>query len=369
MIKPLDFSDLVRRLRKVDRHMVALLGQSMLLWKQIADATGEPPGSAERLNLGTERLREAQGWAVEYGLNPDFVKSLMDLVMDESRKVEPDDLQQPPKNVTEGEMSDLRANLLALTARVAATYDQTFDSHFFATQTYRRFESELIDSVLSGVDDRSSALDLGCATGAYACRLSFLFSRVVGYDISPSMIDYAKQSPREKRREALSFVTADLDDSIPENDSSTAFILMNLGTASEVKDAGVLLEEIHRTLKIGGKAVLSFYNSDALVYKWEFIPWALSLAAEMNTRRNCLDVHIDREVFSIYAKAYSLQEIKDLLPPGLKLIQSVTYPTISSVLPDGLFDGEFIRDSVEDFDHQLNPLQLGNYLLVVCEKS
>jgi len=361
-----EFSDLVRRLRKTDNNLIALLAQRMHLSQQIAYAI-DKQGHDRAQDFKKERLQEGRNWAAQYGLNPDFVEALLNLVIiiDETRLA---GLQTNPEIARDGEISELRANLLALTARVAASYDQSFDKHFFATKAYRRFESELIDSVVAGQNDRCLALDLGCATGAYACRFSFLFSRVVGYDISPSMIDYAKRSVRNKRKEVLSFVTADLDNRIAEEDSSASLIVMNLGTASEVRDAGALLMEIQRLLKVGGKAVLSFYNGDALVYKWEFIPWDLSLAAEMNPRRNCLDVHVDQDVFSIFAKAYSIDDIKSLLPPSLKLTQSVTYPTASSILPNELLDEELIRDSVENLDHQLSSRLRGNYLIIVCEK-
>jgi ubiquinone/menaquinone biosynthesis C-methylase UbiE/chorismate mutase len=364
MMKPPELPDLTRRLRKLDRHMVALLAQRFVLNKQVADAAGD----SQRLEMDARRLQEVQGWALESGVDAELAKAFISVAMGSPSEDQTVRQQNDLYDNDALNFGDFRKNLLNLTDRIAPTYDNNFDTNFFATQSYRRFESALIDQVVAGLNDRSSALDLGCATGAYACRLSFLFSRVVGYDISKSMIDHACISPRDQREGTLSFKVADLDEGIPENDSSAAFILMNLGTASDMKDAGALLTEVHRVLKPGGKAVLSFYNSDALVFKCNFIPWALSLAAEMNPRRRCLDVHFGHEVFSIHAKAYTLSELERLLPAGLDIKQGVTYPTISSILPNEFFGEETVHNLVEDIDVQLRTHQQGNYLLVVCEK-
>jgi|GEM_PF-3613927 len=50
--------------------------------------------------------------------------------------------------------------------------------------------------------------------------------------------------------------------------------------ASDMRGIGKVIDETIRVLKPGGRFFFSFYNRDALVYRWEFLPWEAGLAAD-----------------------------------------------------------------------------------------
>jgi hypothetical protein len=77
----------------------------------------------------------------------------------------------------------------------------------------------------------------------------------------------------------VSFEQRDLDETIPLADSSVSFAVANFGAASELRPD--LLNELQRLLKAGGKALLSYYNKDALVNHWIY-PWPATIHSHLN---------------------------------------------------------------------------------------
>jgi ubiquinone/menaquinone biosynthesis C-methylase UbiE len=263
----------------------------------------------------------------------------------------------------------LKDNLLDLTSKVAPVYDEQYDTAFFATHSYLEFENHVLAQEINSLIDRGLALDIGCATGRTALALRSKFRRVIGYDISPSMIERARAKLAGSSTETLSFEQLDIEQGIPQPDASVSLIVMNMGTASDLLNIERILIEAQRVLVPNGKLFLSFYNADALMYRWEFLPWRISLAAEINIKKHCLDVHFDNEVFSIYARPYTVDEIKKLIPHGIELTKILTYPTISSILPDELFEDATIKESVAEIDRKLAESTAGAYIVAVGSRS
>jgi SAM-dependent methyltransferase/chorismate mutase len=361
--------ELLHRLRKIDRHVLALISQRVLLARRIAKTQTQTGGATRADVFGADVPQHIVMWAKDHGMAPELAIGLMKQLNDAALSpAEP--ARERHRGAEAQDPATLRANLLALTARIARDYDTKYDKQFFATGLQRLFESIFYERTIADVEDRELALDLGCATGSYARRMSFTFRKVIGFDISPVMVDYAKRSPRPSNPEVLDYREADLECGIPVGDASASMIVMSFGTASETGDLHRLLREIERVLKPGGKALLSFYNRDALAYRFESLPWPLSLAAEMDPRQGCVDVHVGEEVFRIQARAYSIGEVQSGLPPGLRLVLHHTFPTMSAILPNEFFeDEEEIRGTIEDIDDSLKQGSYGYYLITVIEKK
>lgn len=377
MIELLDLEELGVRLRKVDQHVVELLGQRMRLSLQVEEYKRQRKQPIFRGEVEKRRLDEAYEWAARYGLNPEFARSIFYAIIGESCKMQMIQLQgevdPAAKDLDEEQWhKQLKENLLRLTARCAPTYDEQYSATFYATRLHAEFEQHLIMEVCRGCRGEAPALDLGCATGRVAFMLGNYFAEVVGYDLSPDMVRIARSKygdapPNNKK---LRFEVADLEECIPQPDRTVALAVMSMGFASDLRLIRKVLREVHRVLVPGGMAFLSFYNAEALLYRWEFIPWPVGLAAEINLQKHCLEVRwAENEVYPIYARPYTLDEINNLMPRGLPILKTTTHPTICSILPDVLFDNEQVRDSIGAIDVKLADENSGAYITVIARKS
>lgn len=374
MIDLLTLEELGTRLTKVDRHIVALLAQRMHLALQVEEFKRRRREPIFRADVEDRRLEQARSWAKERGLNPNFAHAVLYLAINESCKVQIVQQQQHLGEIEEEYdaltwHNILKQNLLLLTSKVAHMYDDSYETAFFATRAYLEFENQVLEEQICSLEDRSCALDIGCATGKKSIELSKSFRKVIGYDISAPMIKQAAAKLCVAEIENVRFEQIDIEQGIPQADRSVSLIVMNMGTASDIPDLDKVLVEAQRVLKPGGKIFLSFYNAEALIYRWEFIPWPLGLAAEINIKKRCLDVHFKGEVFSVYARPYSINEIKKLIPDGIKISETLTYPTISSILPNEIFEEKIVQQSVTEIDRNLSRADSGAYLLVTGQKT
>ncbi len=371
MIRSLTLAQLGARIDQIDEFILILMAQRMRLALNVAACKGsqEPPQPIFRKDKEDERLQKAMVIGEKLGLKPNFVFAMLYSLIGESCKEQMIELQGTFKrlpDVKDDEWFDLlKQNLLELTEIIAPTYDEEYVGEFFASQQYREFEKRMIarDADLTGPYDL--AIDLGCATGEQSFQLASRFEKVIGYDISPTMIDQANRRLEfcKEHFPHVSFEQIDLEYGIPLPNDSVSFVLMNLGTASDIRNITSLITEIERVLVVGGGFFFSFYNADALVYKWEFLPWPLAVAAEVNRDKQCLDVHVDGKIFSVPARPYKIQEINNLFPASLDVTEILTYPTIGSVLPNRLLSTEEVRSAVSDADEHLSSLELGAYAI------
>lgn len=367
------------RLQVVDFLSVDLLKRRMDLALDVIDEKmrdAREKGITPKIfrpKIETKRLAEIAEHARKVGINPHFARAMLYSAIGESCKVQMVRLQKEAdragkKPPTEGQRNAaLRRNLLRLTRIIAPTYDASYDTSYPATSAYLQFEEKLIGRVIDQLPDHHVMVDLGCATGTLSCRMAKSFERVVGYDISPHMLGVARTKAATLGLRNVGFREADLEAGIPEADGSVSFVAMNLGTASDVRGIDAVISEIRRMLKSDGRFVLSFYNRDALIYRWAFIPWDMGLAAVVNVNRDCLDVHARGKILSVYAHAYTPQEV-DLLfdrQPRLTVGEVRTYPTMSSILPAELFkDSDGMQSAVAALDEQLSDGDTGAYIVV-----
>ena len=372
--RPPNLKELGKRLKSVDMLVVALLKRRMDLALQVGESKLLDGQKIFRESVESERLEQVRKEAVRVGLSPHFAASMLYQAINESCKQQMIQLQDIDGRTNKTQLTPdmeyalLKQNLLQLTAAWAPVYDASYDEAFFATHAYLEFENELLQREIGTLSPGGILVDLGCATGRIAVKLAGLFDRVVGYEISPHMIEVARA--REGLPENVLFVEADIEQGIAQPDNSVSFVVMNMGTASDVRDIESVLKETERVLKVGGKFFFSFYNHDALLYQWDFIPWPVGLAAEINLHKHCLDVHVGAEVLSVYARPYTVDEVIKLFPPSLGLFDPLTHPTIGAVLPQTLFEGRLaVQQSVTDIDKLLAESRDGAYIIVMGQKK
>jgi len=379
-----DLKQLGGRLSKVDQHIVALLRKRTDLVRQVEEWKSleavDPGGQAiVRQGIEAQRLEQFAKLAEDRGLSPDFAKVILWAIMAESCKVQIRQKQQ--RNPEEEALFEsdrqawyglLKQNLLRLTQTIAPVYDGMYGAQApFSTQLYMAYEREaLVRTIetLRGLGNLDVAVDLGCATGLSSFLMAPHFKKVHAYDIGPAMILRAKEKAASVGASNIAFEERDIELSIPLPADYASLVVMNLGTASDVLNLRVILSQIKRILKKDGRFILSFYNSSALFYNW-FIPWPVSLAAEVNPTRHCLDVHCGKEVFQVYARPYTVREVKSFLQGCQLTISDIgTYPTLASILPNEFFDEEEIVHTVRAIDRKLIDMEKGAYILVTGRK-
>lgn len=376
MFELLDLDQLGDRIAQVDQALVGLMARRMVLSLQVEEYKRGRGQKISRPAVETARLNKLSELAERLGLNPEFARAVFYFIIDESCKVQLIQLQEHADSNNEY-IDDalwhtlLKENLLKLTAQCAATYDLQYASGFYATKLHALFEHRMLDKISQQYPKNGLALDLGCATGRIAFALGHYFDRVAGYDISPHMIEIARnKSSKAAFPEKFAFEVADLEEGIPLPDASASLVVMSLGFASDLQALSKVLREVHRVLIQGGTALLSFYNAEALLYQWEFMAWPVGLAAEINRQKRCLDVHwTDGKIYSVYARPYSVDQIHDLMPRGLPITQITTHPTICSILPDVLFKNDVVNASMATLDEKLADGNMGAYITAIAKKT
>jgi len=137
-------------------------------------------------------------------------------------------------------------------------------------------ERPVIESLLGDLSN-TSALDLGCGSGVYATRLAARGARVVGVDLSATMLGLARDRARGA---ALELLVADISRPLPF--SSAQFDLVLTATALHyVEDLKSAMREIARVMRSEGRLIASVlhpmntarfpfqHSQDASLDNWE----------------------------------------------------------------------------------------------------
>jgi len=392
MDKPIELKDLGARLARVDMLLMSLLGRRMDLALEVGkNKASETDKKKQRIFNGgreSQRLKAVRTWAKKHRMNPHFAESFLYPIIGESCKQQMilfqnkrekskkknkknEDQQSTDIQIKKIWNKSLDRNLITLAKRWSETYDEKYDKAFFATQAYLQYEMEILEREIEQLPDKQNFLDIGCATGRLTFQLAPKFEQAVGYDISPHMIAKANERATREKTYRTCFKVADVQNGIQEPNNSVSLAVMNLGTASDVRELPKVLKEISRVLKPHGRFLLSFYNYEALLYRWDFIPWPTGLEAEINTAKECLDVHSGNKVLSIYAKPYTVNEVSEIVKGGITALNISTYPTVSAILPNDLFENQpKVQKSVIEVDKKLadSTLNGGAYIIVTGQK-
>lgn len=390
----LNLKKLDERFRRTDRMLMDIL-KVRLANGGLSDAVAEnkrnetPDGvfPKRRLSIEIDRITRMQKWAEENGINSNFAASLMYQIISESCLVQDEHMikkiREHAEKVNEADAEALYAyqqqNLLELTAAVAESYEENYGKGHFGSELYFQFEKKTLNSLISEDSlNRDLAIDLGCATGVMTFDIASRYKKVIGYDISPDMIAVANRKKKEKGLENVDFINEDIESGINLPDNSVSLVVMNMGTASDLKNTKGLIAEIKRVLKPKGKFFISFYNTKSLLNRVSFIPWPMPLSAHIDPDRRCLTVTHGDNVYFLHARPRTVEEVTDLLS-GFEA-DVLTYSTLASILPDILTEdcddkgnhqaNEEVRKYIKKIDNELShsPLNSGAYIIATGEK-
>ena len=382
------------RLRKVDELIVKILGVRLShggLSRCVAESkrkeTLDGIFNKRRQDVENHRIALIKKWAIENDIDPNFAAAIMYQMISESCRVQDeimyDKYQEHAVKINEEDPDIVyayqRANLLNLTKKISPYYDENYGKGFFGSRSYFDFEKKIIQKLIKEIPHHGVAIDLGCATGIISFEIAHAFEAVYGYDVSPEMIDFANSKNIEENSR-ITFLNSDIEEGLNLLENSVSLAIMNMGTASEIKNFNNFLKDLHKCLKPGGKFFLSFYNSESLLSKIGFVPWPMPLAASIDAEKRCLEVQHDNELFFLYARPRSVSGVRNLLS-DFKLDNVLTFPTLSSLLPSILLENE-ARDgiihqneaaqiAIQTIDSELShsASNCGTYIIVTGEKK
>jgi arsenite methyltransferase len=108
--------------------------------------------------------------------------------------------------------------------------------------------------LLGGIQPGSVVLDLGCGAGTdllIAAQMTGPSGRVIGVDMTTSMLERARASAREMRIDNLELHES-LIEALPLEDASVDVVISN-GVIDLVPDKDAVFDEIDRVLRPGGR--------------------------------------------------------------------------------------------------------------------
>lgn len=377
----LDLNKIGARLKRTDKFLIDILSIRLANGglSDFVAATKRKKDDVygiRRPEIENARIEAMKEWAISYGINPNFAAGLMYNIMSESclvqHEIMVDKYQKHESSIDENNPELVyefyQHNLLNLIASVTDSYDEGYGKGFLGSELYFAFEKSVLHDLITKLKNKSLAIDFGCATGIMANEMASRgFKKVIGYDLSPDMIKAAeaKAIPNSE------FINTDIEKGIDLPDNSVSLAVMNMGTASDIEDIEGVLKELKRCLTPDGKFLLSFYNSESLLARLGFIPWPLQQSARFDYETNCLEVHHNKKVYFLYAKTRDVDEVKTLLH-DFKIDNILTFPTIASVLPDIVLEGnENAREFIDQLDRELatSAMHCGNYIIVTGGKK
>jgi len=238
---------------------------------------------------------------------------------------------------------ELKESHKSLSAAAASTYDEIYESSNHATGIYMRYEEDLIHASLDHIPSKKVAAVLGSGTGRESFTLANHFEKVFGLDFAPEMTAQAQKNQKIRNVTNTHFMTLDVEhDPLPFANETVDFINSSFGMGSFVLNPANFFLEIKRVLKPGGRVIFSFYNSQAFVNQLE-LGWAPAISSRLNHKEEALEVQFAGDTFMIPVVAYSVVEIKAELENFFAIISITTFPSISSIFPQKLFENERMR--------------------------
>ncbi|MEZ4357831.1 MAG: class I SAM-dependent methyltransferase [Eubacteriales bacterium] len=148
-------------------------------------------------------------------------------------------------------------------ANVAA-WDELAKS-FYSNHPLPNWDTDaFLKQLLSEVEfsKHMSVLDIGCGTGAYSIALAEKAGKVVGVDLSPKMLEYAKMNVKEHKIENISLICGDFNEVLIEGKFDLVFAHMTPAVAdaatfekmlSYASKYCYLVKPVHRTDSVFGK--------------------------------------------------------------------------------------------------------------------
>lgn len=394
----LDLNKIGDRIRTLDRFLINVLkvrlsngGLSEAVAenkrKQSYEENHDGVFPKKRPQTENERIESMKKWAIHNGIDQNFAAGLLYNIMSESCRVQDDIMVEKHHNhaevIDEKNLDAVykyqRDNLISLARAVAPNYDKDYGEGFFGSKLYFSFEKNIIQEIIRDIPQKTLAVDLGCATGMISFEIAQKFDSVYGFDISPAMVECATNKITDATSH-VKFKKYDLEEGLDLPENSVSLAIMNMGTASEIRNFKGFLESLQKCLAPDGKFFLSFYNSESLLSKIGFVPWPMPLSACIDAEKRCLEVQHANKFYSLYARSRSVKEVEDLLS-NFEIDSIQTFPTLGSLLPNVLMENEDkdgvicpnndVRKTVKKIDLELSQsaIHSGTYIIVTGGKK
>lgn len=369
-------------LAAVDQTLVACVARRLQLNRQVLRAKraakdgSSPLGKIVRRGKERQRVQEIAELAAQLGVEPTLLASIEYMLIGESVKVQVEELSG--SGPTPPDAPKLRQNLLGLAASVAASYGKAGEAHGScpATEAVQRFETDTIAAAIDALEiERDLIVDVGCANGQELFRHAKRFSRGLGLDVSPEMVEAAIEAAKRRPEgqphasHPCTFINVDVESTgIPVKDGQASFAIVNNGTGSDFLDLPKVLAEIARVLRPGGRFFASFHNAAALASQGTPLPWVSAMRAVPDRERHTVLVRTaDGRAHEIHGRAYSRREVEQAMPISLQAISVMTFPHTLSLLPSGvLANNPGLRRALRKIDRALaaSEHEGGSYLMV-----
>jgi SAM-dependent methyltransferase len=151
---------------------------------------------------------------------------------------------------------------------VARAYGERFNDEL----DDKPFDREVLDAFAERLVGTGLVVDVGCGPGQIAGYLAGRGVEVEGLDLSPNMIEVARELHRE-----LAFRAGDMR-TLPFADGSLAGISAMYCIIHIPRDeVSAVLSEFHRALRPGGLLLMSLHVGDRVVHATEFLDQSVSM--------------------------------------------------------------------------------------------
>jgi ubiquinone/menaquinone biosynthesis C-methylase UbiE len=224
-------------------------------------------------------------------------------------------------------------------------------SHGYERGRDRGYHALVDELEISAVEDLArdaSVLEVGCGTGLMLDRLSRIARSVHGADLSPGMLEKA-------RERGFDVVVASATELPYEDDRFD--LVCSFKVLAHVPEIGKALEEMARVVKPGGHLAVEFYN-----------PWSLRYLAKRAAGPGSIsNARTEADVFTRWDSPLVVRRI---LPPGVELVdfrgvRIVTpaasihrVPVVGSLV--GAVERSLVRSRLRYF---------GGFLIAIARKS
>ena len=207
-------------------------------------------------------------------------------------------------------------------------------------ETIDRSVKWLIESLCLETGD--SILDLGCGPGLYASRLAQAGMRVTGIDYSHRSIEYATQYAKENNLD-ITYRYENYLDLGDENQYDVAMLIYGDFCPLDPAQRSMLLQNVHRALKPGGKFVLDVSTRECRKIHSNRNRWrALETGFWKPGPHLLLEEGFDYPEQSIWLDQFIVIEIDGKVSVYRNWFQNYTPDTIIAELTQGCFSVESI---------------------------
>lgn len=141
--------------------------------------------------------------------------------------------------------------------KIAESYDDILNNNSFSVILRPVFRNILVQNIQPG----NNILDLGCGTGEDSIFFSKKGFNVTGVDISPKMIEIARDKSASKDyKKKLQFICSDMESFLQENANKFDAIISNFNAVNYVRDLKSFSENTSASLNKNGKLIFTVLN-------------------------------------------------------------------------------------------------------------